>query len=107
MGLLKRLALVGDRTLHSFNHSICLFSADAPPSENGNLLPRDALDNIVAISAADSGNVPSLRALQTHVADLEQEIRDVDFRLHFLYRQRLANIEKLNAAKSSMDRFKV
>jgi len=66
------------------------------------LLPPGALDNISVIAAANSSQDPSPRALQAHIADLEQELRDADFRLYFLFRQRLSTLESLQAAK---DRF--
>jgi len=70
------------------------------------LLPQEALDDISAIVATDAVNNPSVRALQTHIADLEQEVRDADFRLYFLYRQRLAHLEMLSTAKSRVEPLK-
>lgn len=69
-------------------------------------MSQEALDSISAIAAAGPDSSPSLQALQTHIADLEQEVRDADFRLHFLFRQRLATIELLNTARSRVERLK-
>lgn len=68
------------------------------------LLPQEALDNIAGVATSDSIPHPSLQALQSHQADLEQEVRDIDFRLHFMYRQRLATLELLNTAKDRVDK---
>jgi hypothetical protein len=67
-------------------------------------LSQGVLDNITGALTSDSIQNPSSQALQAHFADLEQEVRDIDFRLHFMYRQRLSTLELLNAAKSRLDK---
>src|ERR1700675_4896170 len=107
--LLKRLALVSEYTLHSFapcDYGLsAVITASISSSEMG-LLPRETLDSIAAIVAADSGADPSLKTLLSHIGDLEQEVRDADFRLHFLYRQRLATLSMLATAKGRAEDYK-
>ena len=107
--LLKRLALVSEYTLHSFAPCAyglsAVITASISSSEMG-LLPRETLDSIAAIVAADSGADPSLKTLLSHIGDLEQEVRDADFRLHFLYRQRLATLSMLSTAKGRAEDYK-
>jgi hypothetical protein len=96
----------GKQLTSSLLHFLLTYFSVAVPATSGSsvseasLLPPDALDNISVIASSDSSHDPSPRALQTHIADLEQEIRDSDFRLHFLYCQRLASLEMLHVAKN-------
>lgn len=66
----------------------------------------EVLNSISTIVAGSSTEHPSLQALNAHIADIEQEVRDLDFRLHFLYRQRLAALELLSTAKSRAEKLK-
>jgi hypothetical protein len=67
-------------------------------------LPQETLDNIAGV-AAESIQHPSLQALHSHLADLEQEVRDLDFRLHFMYRQRVSTLELVNTARGRIEKF--
>lgn len=69
-------------------------------------MSQEVLNSVGTIVAGSSTELPSLQALHTHIADIEQEVRDLDFRLHFLYRQRLAALELLGIAKSRAEKFK-
>jgi hypothetical protein len=80
--------------------------ADGASSSGTGLMSQEVLHNISTIVAGSSSENPSSQALDAHIADLEQEVRDLDFRLYFLYRQRLAALELLSTAKSRAEKYK-
>jgi len=79
-------------------------STSDQPHETG-LLSQEALDTVRGISEAAPVSKPSLQALKTHLVDLEQELLDSDFRLQFMYNQRLATLELLNTVRDRITRF--
>ena len=82
-------------------------SAEGASSSETGLLSPEAHNAICSIVAGAPIQNPSLRALNAYLADLEQELRDEDFRLQFLFRQRLATLELINTAKSRIEKYKV
>lgn len=69
-------------------------------------MSAEAHSTIRNISASAPVQNPSPQALFAHIGDLEQELRDADFRLQFLYRQRLAILELLTVAKGRAEKLK-
>lgn len=105
----KTLDLVRLFLLNSFRlSSSCLLTtlAGGASSSETSLLSPEAHTVIRSIAAGSPVQNPSLQALTTHLADLEQELRDEDFRLQFLYRQRLATLELINTARSRVEKYK-
>lgn len=82
--------------------SLFLASALDRPSETG-LLSQEALDTVRGIAEAVPSTKPSLQALTTHLSDLEQEVRDSDFRLQFMYNQRLATLALLKTVRDRIE----
>ena len=115
----KVLSAKKQKTDHLNSSGSCLFihsfllcssqfiagSIEGPLVSEASLLPQEALDNIASSAASDLSIDPSMQALQANVADLEQEIRDLDFRLHFMYRQRQSTLALLNTAKSRAEKY--
>jgi len=65
-------------------------------------------DTATAIRTIAQGPVPepSSDALQAHITELEQDLRNVEFRLQFLYHQRTSTSDLLNTARRQADRVK-
>ena len=49
---------------------------------------------------------PSNAALQAHIADLEQELKNQDFRLQYIFNQRSTTSSLLAAAKGQVEKAK-
>jgi hypothetical protein len=49
---------------------------------------------------------PSSKALQAHIGDLEQDLRNTEFRLQFLYHLRTTTLDLLAAARRQLERLK-
>jgi hypothetical protein len=64
------------------------------------VLPNGLVQDIQNIAA--NRIVPSSGALSAYIADLERDIRNLDFRLQYLYHHRLATLELLASAKSQV-----
>jgi hypothetical protein len=62
-------------------------------------LPSDTLTSLNALAAGPSVE-PSATALQTHMGDLEMELRNTEFRLQYLFQQRVSLLSLLSMAKS-------
>lgn len=80
-------------------------TVDSMPSVESSLLPRDTLDAIQTMSA-NLVTDPSLNALQAHISDLEQDLRNTEFRLQFLYHQRTTTLDLLAASKRQLEKLK-
>jgi hypothetical protein len=81
--------------------SIKMSFLDAGPSET-KLVSQEALN--VARTLASSPGEPSLQALQTHVAELEKELQNLEFRLQFMYNQRVSVLDHLSSAKQLVEK---
>jgi hypothetical protein len=55
------------------------------------------------VATATSGD-PSPQALQAHIVELDRELRNIDFRLQFLYNQHISTLELLNSAKNLFEK---
>jgi hypothetical protein len=49
---------------------------------------------------------PSSIALQAHIFDMERDLRNTEFRLQYLYRERMSLLNLLASAKLQADRLK-
>jgi FAD synthase len=49
---------------------------------------------------------PSTAALEAHIAELEMDVRNAEFRLQFQFNQRKASLELLTNAKRQLERLK-
>jgi hypothetical protein len=60
-----------------------------------------------AINQLASGPIaePTPEALQAYIIELESDIRNADFRLQYLYRQRQASTELLVSAKMQAEKY--
>ena len=73
-------------------------------ASSGSLLPDHIAQSIRGIVA--NVTEPSPSALQAHVADLEQELKNQDFRLQLIYNQRSTTSSLLAAAKGQLEKMK-
>jgi hypothetical protein len=81
-----------------------VFLAAKEVSSSSALLSDHVAQSIHTIIANTSE--PSTTALQAHVSDLEQELKNQDFRLQFLYNQRVSISQLLATAKNQLDKMK-
>jgi|GEM_PF-6776511 len=74
-------------------------------SSSLSVLPEPVPDAIRTIALQRSE--PSLVALRSHIASLEQEIRNNDFQLQFIFHQCTSTSALLAAAKKQLDKLLV
>ena len=63
---------------------------------------------VTAIRSVVLGQIgdPSPTALLAHIADLEQDVRNIEFRLQFLYHNRLSALDLLAIARRQAEKLK-
>jgi hypothetical protein len=72
-------------------------------SSTGSLVSQEALNVARALSTA-AADEPSLPGLQAQISDLEQELRNTEFRLQFMFNQRAATLELIQSAKRLVEK---
>ena len=79
----------------------CLLGKDASSTS---ILPDNIVQSIRGLVA--NTTEPSNAALQAHIADLEQELKNEDFRLQYIFSQRSTTSSLLAAAKGQLEKMK-
>ena len=68
------------------------------------ILPEHVAQSIHTIVA--NASEPSVTALEAHIADLEQELKNQDFRLQFFYNQCVSTSHLLGVAQGQLNKMK-
>lgn len=84
--------------------SVAATSSSAANGSNS-LLSESIVQSLNQLSTGPPAQ-PSVRALESHIDDLEMDVKNAEFRLQFLYNQRKASIELLVNAKRQLERLK-
>lgn len=74
-------------------------------STGTNTLPAEVELSLHGLAAAPAIE-PSSTGLQSHIFDLEQDLRNAEFRLQYFYAQRTSLLNNLSAAKVQAERLK-